>query len=134
MHALVTGVAGFIGSHLAEALVAGGHTVRGVDVGQQRANLRTLQDDGRFTPVAADLEEAALEPLLDGIDVVFHLAARPGVRSSWGDEFAEYVSANVLVTQRLLEAATGRVQRFVYASSSSVYGDAERYPTPESAV
>jgi UDP-glucuronate 4-epimerase len=137
MRALVTGGAGFIGSHLAQALAVGGHTVTVVDcltdyydVAQKRANLATLPADVARSD--ADLRTAPLEPLLEDVDVVFHLAAQPGVRLSWAEGFAAYDACNISVTQRLLEACRSRpLQRFVYASSSSVYGDAERYPTTE---
>ena len=139
MYALVTGVAGFVGSHTAEALVRSGHEVRGVDAltdyydpGLKKENLRLLQDVGPVDFVQEDLLTADLEQLLDGVDVVFHLAAQPGVRASWQTGFAVYAEANVMATQRLLEAARKvGVRRFVYASSSSVYGRAQAYPTNE---
>ena len=142
MHALVTGCAGFIGSHLTDELLARQVTVRGVDAftpyypaEQKRANLEGALSDPRFALVESDLRDAALEPLLDGIDVVFHLAGQPGVRVSWSDGFPLYMEHNVLATQRLLEAVRGRsLHRFVYASSSSVYGNAIRYPTTEDDV
>jgi UDP-glucuronate 4-epimerase len=142
MRALVTGAAGFIGSTLVDELLADGAEVRGVDVftgyydaEQKRCNLVAARDDARFTLVEADLRVAELAALLDGVDVVFHQAAQPGVRSSWADGFEEYVQQNVLATQRLLEAAKAvDLQRFVYASSSSVYGQAARYPTVETDV
>ena len=137
-HALVTGAAGFIGSHLVERLLASGTRVTGVDgftdyydPALKRANLAGPLTDGRFRLLELDLGEADLATLPE-VDVVFHLAAQPGVRASWGAEFATYTHHNVLATQRLLERYRGsRLERFVYASSSSVYGDAERYPTPE---
>jgi nucleoside-diphosphate-sugar epimerase len=135
VRALVTGAAGFVGSHLVDALVARGDTVVAVDsltpyydVSQKRANARATGVE----LVEADLRTAPIEPLLDGVDVVFHQSAQPGVRLSWSTGFREYVEQNVLVTQRLLDAvhATG-ARRFVYASSSSVYGTQARYPTTE---
>lgn len=139
MPRLVTGAAGFIGSHLAEALVADGHEVVGVDAftpyydrAEKEGNLSRLLTDGRFRFVEADLRDADLEPLLDDVDVVYHQAAQPGVRLSWSDGFATYDSCNVLATQRLLEAARhAGVDRVVYASSSSVYGNADAYPVSE---
>ena len=140
--ALVTGCAGFIGSHLAEALLATGHEVVGVDCfsdnyprAHKQANLAAARDHDRFTFAAADLVTVDAERLLDGIDVVFHLAAEPGVRSSWGRRFDRYLRNNVRATQRLLEASAARPERrIVYASSSSVYGESERLPTPEDAT
>ncbi|MFP5578655.1 MAG: NAD-dependent epimerase/dehydratase family protein [Acidimicrobiia bacterium] len=136
---LVTGAAGFIGSHLAEALVDHGHEVVGVDAftpyydrAEKEGNLSRVLADDRFRFVEADLRDADLEPLLEDVDVVYHQAAQPGVRLSWSDGFATYDSCNVLATQRLLEAARhAGVDRVVYASSSSVYGNADAYPVSE---
>jgi UDP-glucuronate 4-epimerase len=135
VRALVTGAAGFVGSHLVEALVARGDTVVAVDsltpyydVTQKRANARATGVE----LIEADLRTAAIEPLLDGVDVVYHQAGQPGVRLSWSTGFREYVEQNVLVTQRLLDAVhTAGARRFVFASSSSVYGAQARYPTVE---
>jgi nucleoside-diphosphate-sugar epimerase len=139
MRALVTGVAGFVGSSIADALRARGDTVVGVDCftpyyarAVKESNLGGLRADDGFDFVEADLRAADVGALLGDVDVVFHLAAQPGARSSWGGDFDGYVSHNVLATQRLLEAARGRdLKRFVYASSSSVYGNAPEYPTTE---
>jgi nucleoside-diphosphate-sugar epimerase len=141
MTALVTGVAGFIGSTLAERLVSDGLEVVGIDNFSdyyerevKESNLSRLQDDSRFRLVEEDLNCADLPELLDGVDVVYHQAGQPGVRRSWGTDFAHYIGSNVAATQRLLEAvrhSAPKLTRFVYASSSSVYGDAERYPTHE---
>lgn len=139
MKAVVTGAAGFIGSHLAEALLNNGWQVTGVDCftdyydpALKRDNLKTAVGHGNFTFVEADLRQAELTALLDGATVVFHQAGQPGVRLSWGEGFGAYTSHNVLATQRLLEAARNvKVPRLVYASSSSVYGNAARYPTTE---
>ncbi len=137
---LVTGCAGFIGSHLVEALRVRGCSVVGVDAFidsyPRAAKERNLEQCGSpeglsFTEL--DLAEAPLEPLLSGVDGIFHLAARPGVRTSWGTRFASYVRDNMLVTQRLFEAAARKKTRVVYASSSSVYGDADAYPVEEDA-
>jgi UDP-glucuronate 4-epimerase len=137
VNALVTGAAGFIGSHLVEALCAGGHAVVGVDsltdyYGRElkRRNLEAVAHD-RFHFVESDLLEADLQHLLDGVDHVYHLAGQPGVRASWSNGFDEYVRNNVLATQRLLEACVrAGIPRYVYASSSSVYG-APPVPTTE---
>jgi UDP-glucuronate 4-epimerase len=139
---VVTGAAGFIGSHLAERLLSEGHAVRGVDrlsdyydPAIKRSNLTPLLDQENFEMIEGDLTELDPEGLLDGIEVVFHLAAQPGVRASWGTEFGIYLSDNVLATQRLLEGARGAgLQRLVLASSSSIYGDAETFPTTEAAA
>ncbi|MGI5527814.1 NAD-dependent epimerase/dehydratase family protein [Streptomyces syringium] len=140
MRALVTGAAGFIGSHLCAHLLAAGDTVVGVDSftdvydpALKERNLRTLTPRPGFTFHRADLLTADLGPLLDGADTVYHLAGQPGVRPSWGAEFPVYTARNVLATQALLETVRTRpVGKFVYASSSSVYGDAPT-PTPETA-
>lgn len=140
MRALVTGAAGFIGSHLVDDLLAAGHEVVGVDLftpyyGRDRkeANLADARRHDAFRLVEADLRTAPLDRLLEGIGAVFHLAAQPGVRLSWSDGFAEYDSHNILATQRLLEAArrAPALERFVFSSSSSVYGNAPAYPTSE---
>lgn len=139
MHALVTGAAGFIGSHLAERLLEQGSQVTCVDsltdnydVERKRANLQKAREFGARI-VYADLATAELEALTAGVDVVFHLAGQPGVRSSWGNNFRAHVRNNIDATQRLLEAVRGAptVRRVVFASSSSVYGDASRFPTAE---
>jgi nucleoside-diphosphate-sugar epimerase len=137
-HALVTGAAGFIGSHLVERLLAEGVTVTGVDAftdyydpAIKRRNLEPALAHAGFQLLELDLGDADLAALPD-VEVVFHQAAQPGVRASWGREFSAYTHHNVLATQRLLERYRGAgLERFVYASSSSVYGEAERYPTPE---
>jgi nucleoside-diphosphate-sugar epimerase len=141
VRAVVTGAAGFVGSHLCDALVARGDHVLGVDCftpyydrAAKESNVAGLRDVGaRFELVDADLRDADIGALIDGVDVVFHQAAQPGVRLSWSDGFATYVAHNVLATQRLLEAASARSvpPRIVYASSSSVYGNQPRYPTRE---
>jgi UDP-glucuronate 4-epimerase len=139
MRAVVTGAAGFIGSHLCDRLVADGEEVLGIDCltdyyspREKLANISSLRDNPRFAFSTADLCDAPLEDLLEGAGVVFHQAAQPGVRGSWSSGFLRYCSNNVVATQRLLEASrTVGVGRFVYASSSSVYGNAERYPVQE---
>ena len=137
--ALVTGAAGFIGSHLAERLLSDGIAVRAVDrlsayydPAIKQANLEPLLEHGEFELIEGDLTELEPSRVLEDVEVVFHLAAQPGVRASWGREFEIYVNDNVLGTQRLLEGAREvELRRFVYASSSSIYGDAERFPTTE---
>jgi len=140
MRALVTGVAGFVGSHLAGALLAQGDAVVGVDCFTpyyvrvaKEDNLAGARAHPRFQLVEADMRTCDLTVLLDEVDVVFHQAAQAGVRLSWSDGFADYVGHNVLATQRLLEAvhAARPSARVVYASSSSVYGNQPRYPTRE---
>lgn len=140
MKVVITGVAGFIGSNLASTLLRRGDVeVVGVDsltdyypVDNKLRNLDRLQDDN-FDFLDGDLATIDLGPVLDGASAIFHQAGQPGVRKSWGEEFGLYTTQNVLVTQRLLEAARSvdSLEAFVYASSSSVYGDAESYPTSE---
>jgi nucleoside-diphosphate-sugar epimerase len=140
---LVTGCAGFIGSHLSESLLQDGIDVIGVDCFNDNyarrsklANLdRSQQWDGfEFVPI--DLSRGQLHDLIAEVDVVYHLAAEPGVRSSWGARFEQYVRNNVQATQHILEAMTAVPDRrkLVFASSSSVYGQAARWPTPETAL
>jgi UDP-glucose 4-epimerase len=136
---VVTGAAGFIGSHLAERLLADGHEVIGLDCftdyyprALKERNLEPLRGHAGFRLVEERLQDARLARHLEGAELVFHLAAQAGVRASWGREFAHYTEHNVLATQRLLEAAleAGR-PRIVYASSSSVYGDSAALPLRE---
>ena len=142
MRALVTGCAGFIGSHLTESLLADGVSVLGVDCfndnygrPQKLRNLEAARDWDEFDFVPIDLSRGDLRDLVEDCDAVYHLASEPGVRSSWGVRFDQYLRNNVLATQLLLEAMRGHEgKRFVYASSSSIYGDAESLPTPETAV
>ncbi len=142
MHILVTGSAGFIGSHTVERLLDDGHRVRGVDCftdnyepSLKRANAALVADHPDHELIEADLVTADAAALLDGVDAVLHLAGQPGVRDSWADGFETYVERNIVATQRLLEAAKGSgISRFAAASSSSVYGDAETYPTTELAL
>jgi nucleoside-diphosphate-sugar epimerase len=140
VRALVTGVAGFVGSHLADALLARGDAVVGVDCftpyydrATKEANLPAAAN---FEFVEQDLRTAEIEPLLDGADVVFHQAAQAGVRLSWSHGFADYVGHNVLATQRLLEAVVVArpTARVIYASSSSIYGNQPAYPVGERAL
>jgi len=125
----VTGAAGFIGSHLAEALAAAGHEVVGIDSFSDYYDPRLKEENARgFDVLRIDLAEDPLD--FSGLDGVFHLAAQPGVRS-FGDVFPLYLRHNVLASQRVFEAAVEAGVRVVYSSSSSVYGDAERFPTTE---
>lgn len=139
MRALVTGAAGFIGSTLTDRLLAQDADVVGIDCFTdyyprplKEKNLLAARQSARFTFVDQDLLDVDLDALLDGVTHVFHLAAQAGVRRSWGRDFAIYVDNNVSATQRLLEACAGRpLERFVYASTSSVYGDQAPIPMRE---
>src|SRR4051812_37345210 len=141
MNALVTGAAGFIGSTLAERLVRDGANVVGIDCFTdyypreiKERNLATLRQNPGFRFVEARIQDADLPQLLRDRSHVFHLAAQAGVRKSWGRDFTVYTVNNVEATQLLLEACVGtRVERVVYASSSSVYGDAVPMPMREDA-
>ncbi len=136
---LVTGAAGFIGSHLSRGLLERGDRVTGVDCftdyydrSQKEANIADLLGKPGFTFVEADLNVHPLETLLDGAELVFHQAAQAGVRASWGKSFEVYIANNIRATQRLLEACLERrPEKLVFASSSSVYGDAEKLPVAE---
>jgi UDP-glucose 4-epimerase len=140
--ALVTGCAGFIGSHLTESLLRDGIEVVGIDCFNDNYGRRQKLDnlaqcsaweDFEFVPI--DLARGDLDEIVAEVDAIFHLAAEPGVRSSWGARFDLYARNNVLATQQLLDAARDRPERpFVYASSSSVYGQAEALPTSEDAT
>jgi nucleoside-diphosphate-sugar epimerase len=140
--ALVSGAAGFIGSNLTDALLAQGDDVVAVDcftpyydVAVKVGNADRLRADPACSFVQADLRSDDLDALLDGVDVVFHQAAQAGVRASWDHRFGDYATHNVLATQRLLDAALrAGVRRFVYASSSSIYGNALSHPTFEDAL
>ena len=131
MHVLVTGAAGFIGSHLVEALLDRGTRVTGIDNFDayyareiKERNLARARMHGAFSFFEADLLTTPLGPILAEVDHVVHLAARAGVRGSWGASFDGYLDANVRTTQRLLEAAKAHPPRlFLYGGSASVYGD-----------
>lgn len=135
---MVTGAAGFIGSHLVERLLADGREVLGVDSftgyysrERKERNLRVAMQDPGFELVEGDLLTLDFEEMLYEVDAVLHLAGEPGVRRSWGKNFGRYMERNVFTTQRLLEAVAGGDARFVYVSSSSVYGDSGGGPVAE---
>ncbi|MEX1130100.1 MAG: NAD-dependent epimerase/dehydratase family protein [Vicinamibacterales bacterium] len=142
MKAVVTGAAGFIGSHLSSALLDRGFEVLGVDCFTdyyprpiKEANLEVNRSRNGFSFLEVRLQEADLPALLDGATHVFHLAAQAGVRKSWGSDFRIYTSNNVDASQQLLEACVDRrLHRFVYASSSSLYGDSVPIPMREDAL
>ena len=141
MRVVVTGAAGFIGSHLSERLLAAGHEVVGIDCfsdyyarALKEKNLEASRSHNRFQLEEVDLVDASLPALVEGAEVVFHLAGHPAV-PTWPGRFDRYVRDNVIATHRLLEALKGSpVKRLVFAGSWSVYGDAERFPTKESAL
>ncbi|MGZ6708427.1 MAG: NAD-dependent epimerase/dehydratase family protein [Solirubrobacteraceae bacterium] len=137
---LVTGCAGFIGSHLTETLLQRGDAVIGIDTftdyyprALKHANLEHSLERHGFAFFETDLVSAPLSELLVSVDGIFHLAAQPGVRGSWGASFETYVHDNVLATQRVFQAAADAELRVVYASSSSIYGNALSLPTTEEA-
>jgi UDP-glucose 4-epimerase len=139
MKALITGVAGFIGSHLAETLLDRGAMVTGIDCftdyyarSIKEANLSTVTGRPGFRFVETSIQEADFPRVLDGVTHVFHLAAQAGVRRSWGHDFQVYTTNNIDATQVLLEALVGRpIEKLVYASSSSIYGDHAPIPMHE---
>jgi nucleoside-diphosphate-sugar epimerase len=139
MKVLVTGVAGFVGSHLAEKLLSENYDVVGVDKFLdnyarrfKQKNLEPFLKHPKFKFLEEDLLRLNLRELLKDVSFVFHLAAQPGVRSSWGDEFFQYSQNNIMATQLLLEASKeSQVKKIVYASSSSVYGDTDDLPMRE---
>jgi len=139
MKSVVTGVAGFIGSHLAEELVQKEHQVVGIDSftefyprQMKENNLFTLQNKKEFRLVEGRLQDLNLGQVLSGADYIFHLAAQAGVRTSWGANFTDYVDNNIVATQALLELCKKlRLKKLVYASSSSVYGEVDELPMRE---
>ena len=136
---IVTGAAGFVGSHLADRLLAMGHEVVGIDSFTdsyarhlKERNLSNAKGHERFQLIDGDLLDLDLDALLVSADHVFHLAGQAGVRPSWGSQFAVYLRNNIAATQRLLEAAKrAELRTFVFASSSSIYGNAKRLPVTE---
>ncbi|HEX8028024.1 MAG TPA: NAD-dependent epimerase/dehydratase family protein [Vicinamibacterales bacterium] len=142
MKALVTGGAGFIGSHLSERLLDQGARVRAIDAFTdfyprplKERNLEGLRGRDGYEFVEGDLRDVDLASVLDGVTHVFHLAAQAGVRRSWGSEFRVYTGLNIDSTQALLEACSKKpIERLVYASSSSVYGDDVEIPMRETAL
>jgi UDP-glucuronate 4-epimerase len=134
---LVTGAAGFIGSHLSTRLIEEGFKVRGVDSFTphydrflKELNIAALAGERHFELTEVDLTLADMMELIQGVDIVFHLAARPGVRDSWSD-FDDYVHANVSATRSVFHACAAAGVRIVFASSSSVYGDVTQLPVEE---
>ena len=142
MQCLITGVAGFIGSHLSERLLGLGYDVVGIDSfvdyyprSIKEANLKESIGNPKFRFIEADLNDIDLDALVDGKDYIFHQAAQAGVRKSWGKEFRIYTDCNIKATQALLEACLNKeIKKFIYASSSSVYGDTEELPMREGSV
>ena len=142
MRCLVSGAAGFIGSHLAERLVRDGHEVISIDCfldyyprEVKEENLAGLKKSPNFHFLEANLLELDLPALVQKTDFIFHLAAQAGVRASWGESFSIYTENNIRATQRLLESCKGqKISKFILASSSSVYGDAEEMPTSENSA
>ncbi|RQH55532.1 NAD-dependent epimerase/dehydratase family protein [Okeania hirsuta] len=137
---IVTGVGGFIGSHLAETLLNQGEKVIGIDQfndyydpALKRQNISQFQDNSAFQLIENDIQSLNWSELLADVDIVYHQAAQAGVRASWGEGFRAYTERNINATQIILEAAKDapHLKRLVYASTSSVYGNAETFPTPE---
>jgi UDP-glucose 4-epimerase len=139
MKSIVTGCAGFIGSHLAERLLKEGHEVVGIDNFSdyypkeiKEKNIENLLEAEEFLLIEEDINNLNLKEIVEGADYVFHQAAQAGVRASWGENFKIYTDSNILATQALLEAVKGtNIKKFVYASSSSVYGDVSSLPMRE---
>ncbi|MBN1232906.1 MAG: NAD-dependent epimerase/dehydratase family protein [Candidatus Coatesbacteria bacterium] len=142
MKALVTGAAGFIGSSLCEALIEKGFKVTGIDCFSpyystelKRNNISILQENPEFDLIEEELGNLDLRYIVEKMDYVFHLAAQPGVRKSIGKDFSNYAYHNIVVTQKLLDACIDiPVKSFVYSSSSSIYGNALKFPTDENTI
>ncbi len=141
MKALVTGAAGFIGSHLSEELLNQKFQVVGIDAFTdnysaeiKKDNLKNLLNNRKFTFLNENLLKFRLDDILKDTEYIFHLAALPGVRQSWGSYFNNYLENNVLLTNNLLDQVKNyKIKKFVFASSSSVYGDQDVLPIPENA-
>ncbi|HMO02791.1 MAG TPA: NAD-dependent epimerase/dehydratase family protein [Oligoflexia bacterium] len=140
MSIIITGVAGFIGSTLAERLLAEGEKIIGIDsftdYYSKKIKLKNLGNslsNSNFKFIEGDLNSLDLKTIIAGAEYIYHQAGQAGVRKAWGNDFARYVSDNILATQKLLEAAkeSKELKKFINASSSSVYGTAEIFPTPE---
>lgn len=143
MNCLVTGAAGFIGSTLCDKLLSLGYKVTGIDMfldyyskDLKLQNIKKALSHKNFSFIEGDLLNVNIISLIKDIEVVFHQAGQAGVRASWGDYFKTYIDHNILATQKVLEAikSVNCVKKMVFASSSSVYGDAESYPTSENAL
>ncbi len=140
MNILVTGACGFIGTNLCESLLQDGYVVTGVDAftdnydkGLKRKNQKDLEQYEGFSLIECDLLSVDLAQIVEGVDVIFHLAGQPSVHNSWGEDFEVYSNRNVVLTQRLLRAANeAKIARFVNSSSSSIYGRVVSTPTKES--
>ena len=137
---IVTGVGGFIGSHLAETLLNQGEKVIGIDQfndyydpALKRQNISQFKEHPDFQLIQDDIQSLNWSDLLVDVNIVYHQAAQAGVRASWGEGFRSYTERNINATQIILEAAKDapNLKRLVYASTSSVYGNAETFPTPE---
>lgn len=139
MKCVVTGAAGFLGSHISENLLASGYDVVGIDCfidyyprAIKEKNLQNARQHPHFTFLEQNLLHVDLDNLLNDVDYIFHQAAQAGVRASWGKDFDIYTANNITATQRLLEACKNRnIKRLIYASSSSVYGDVKEFPMRE---
>jgi len=142
MKALVTGTAGFIGSHLAKRLLSDGFEVVGIDcfndyypVAIKENNLASFRQNKNFNLIKGDILDLELSETLKGVDYVFHEAAQPGVRASWGSSFPLYIRNNIAVIQKLLEVLKSqKIKKMIFASSSSVYGDSRQCPIRENVI
>lgn len=140
MNILVTGACGFIGTNLCQSLLQDGYFVTGVDAftdnydrSIKRKNQRDLEQYEKFSLIECDLLGVDLAPIVEGMDVIFHLAGQPSVLNSWGEDFQVYSNRNIVLTQKLLRTANdAKISRFVNSSSSSIYGRVTSTPTKES--